>query len=210
MAYFPLFIDIKGKECVVVGGGETATRKVKTLIEFEPNIKVISPWAKKDIIELSKEGKLNYIKREYRENDLERAFLAIASTSNRSVNEKIHKEAMKKNIFINVVDCPSSCNFFFPSIVRRDELVVGISTSGSCPSLTKKTRVEIDEMLKCKDYNYFNLLKQYRKKAIGEIKNEDKRKCFLNDLLDILDNNEGSVEVVKIENLFEVYKNEEN
>ncbi|TYQ18071.1 UNVERIFIED_CONTAM: precorrin-2 dehydrogenase/sirohydrochlorin ferrochelatase [Acetivibrio alkalicellulosi] len=208
MPYFPFFINIKGKCCLVVGGGEVATRKVKALIEFGPQIKVISPEAKQYIIELSKEEKLNYIKRKYQEDDLEDVFIVIAATNDKKINEKIYKQAIEKNIFVNVVDMPDMCNFYFPAIVRRDEMVVGISTSGSYPALAKKTRLKIDKMLDDKSFEYFNLLKEYRKKAINEIKNEDKRKTLLNDILDKLDHCDSSWDNIRneIDNLFEVYK----
>lgn len=211
MPFFPLFVDIKDKNCIFIGGGKVAARKIETLVEFGARIRVISPDAVETITKLNMENKLEYIKREYRDGDIEGAFLVFAATSDRDLNERVYQEAVRRNIFVNVADSPKECTFVFPSIISRHELVIGISTSGSYPALSKKIRMKIDEMLPQSTGDWFGVLKEYRKKAAEKIKDEEKRKRFLNELLDmVIDSQDNRSDIeYKIKGLFEVYKNEE-
>ncbi len=147
MAVFPLFVDLKGKGCIVLGGGRVAARKINTLLEFEADITVISPRAEKEIIELAQKGKIKYMKREYIETDMEDSFLAVAATSKKDVNEKICHDANERNILVNSADNLKNCTFIFPSTIKREDLVIGISTSGNYPALSKSIRQEIERLL---------------------------------------------------------------
>jgi precorrin-2 dehydrogenase/sirohydrochlorin ferrochelatase len=183
MSRFPLFIDLRDRKCVVVGGGRIAARKIETLIHFNAAIVVISPVIIDKILELKKTGSLTHWEKAYAEGDLEGAFLVIAATSDKEVNERIAEEADAKNIFVNVADNPERCTFIFPSIVRKNELVIGITTSGSYPAMSKSIRGKIEGLLADLDEDMLNLLREYRLRAAVEIKNEDRRTEFLNRIL---------------------------
>ncbi|MCX7923579.1 MAG: bifunctional precorrin-2 dehydrogenase/sirohydrochlorin ferrochelatase [Clostridia bacterium] len=184
MPVFPLFINLKNKKCIVIGGGNVAERKIEALLEFNADITVISPKITTKLNEMHKEQRFTLIREEYRKGMLQGAFLVIAGTSDNSLNELIYKEATDKGIFVNVVDCPGKCTFIFPSLVRREDLVVGISTSGGYPALSKRIREEIEKLLPETFGTALDILKKYRKRAIQEIPDENLRKEVLNKLLD--------------------------
>jgi len=185
MAVFPLFIDLKARKCVVAGGGKVASRKIQALVEFNAEIIVVSPSVTAYISELGRAGKLLHIQREYFEDDIEGAFLVIAATSDKQVNEKVYQDAVKKGIFVNIADNPEKCTFIFPSIVKRDELVIGISTSGSYPALSKSLRKKIEGLIEGKmNKNITGLLSECRKRAASQISSSDKRKEIINRILD--------------------------
>lgn len=185
MSVFPLFIDLKDKKCVVIGGGKVATRKVETLLEFEAKIIVVSPVVTEQLESQKKIGVLKHVDRGYCEIDIEGAFLVIAATSDRIVNEKIYIDAVKRGIFVNIADNPDKCTFIFPSVVKRDKLIIGISTSGTFPVLSKYLRKKLDEMLSRNfEVNVTEILKSCRERALLQIEDEDKRKEIMNRILD--------------------------
>ncbi|MEW6679701.1 MAG: bifunctional precorrin-2 dehydrogenase/sirohydrochlorin ferrochelatase [bacterium] len=138
--YYPIFLDIEGKRCVVVGGGKVAKRKIERLLEARADVVVISP----DLDESLKERVL-WIKREYKNGDLEGAFIAIAATNDKQINQMVYNEAEKMGILINVVDKPKLCRFIVPSLIQRDDVTIAISTEGKDPSLAKEIRIKIEK-----------------------------------------------------------------
>ncbi|MEW6102508.1 MAG: bifunctional precorrin-2 dehydrogenase/sirohydrochlorin ferrochelatase [bacterium] len=140
--YYPIFLDIEGKKCVVIGGGSVAKRKIERLLEAKGNVIVISP----DLEEGLKKRVL-WIEREYKNGDLDGAFIAISATNNSKINQMVSKEAENKGILVNVVDKPSLCRFITPSIIQRDDITIAISTSGKNPSLAKKIRLKLEEVI---------------------------------------------------------------
>ncbi|MEW6481496.1 MAG: bifunctional precorrin-2 dehydrogenase/sirohydrochlorin ferrochelatase [bacterium] len=138
--YYPIFLDIEGKRCVVVGGGKVAKRKIERLLEARADVVVISP----DLEEGLKERVL-WIKREYKNGDLEGAFIAIAATNDKQINQMVYNEAEKMGILINVVDKPKLCRFIVPSLIQRDDVTIAISTEGKDPSLAKEIRIKIEK-----------------------------------------------------------------
>ena len=185
MAYFPLFIDLSGKETLIVGGGKVAERKVQILLNFGASILLISPETTSPINVLIDSGAITFCKREYRSEDILSAVLAIAATGNREINRQIYNDAVCKGIPVNVVDDPELCTFVFPSVVQRNDLVIGITTSGSYPALSKYVRKKLEAIFPVNYGEFVSILKKYRKKIRREIKNPIKRKQVLKDLLEI-------------------------
>lgn len=184
MSVFPLFIDLRARKCVVVGGGRIAARKIGALIDFNAEIVVISPEIIDKILELKQNGALTHLERTYSEGDLEGAFLVIAATSDKAVNERIAEEAGKKNIFVNVADDAEKCTFIFPSVVKKNELVIGITTSGNYPVLSKSIRKKIEKLLGNLDEGTTEMLRKCRERASAEIRNEGIRTELLNRILE--------------------------
>jgi len=197
MAVFPLFIDLRDKLCVVVGGGSVATRKVCSLADFGARIKVVSPELSEKLEELASERSIEAVRRSYRDGDLEGAFIAIAATPEREINEEIYKYAAKHNIFVDVADCWQECTFIFPSIVRRDDLVVGISTSGAYPALSKSVRKIIDAVIPQEYGSLLEVLKDLRNRAGSKINDQSKRKEILSRIM------------TEAEKIFREYEDEE-
>jgi len=124
-----------------------AERRVKTLLEFGARPRVIAPEASLAILALAENGSVSLEKREYAgPEDIGGAVLVIAATDDRELNRRIACDAVEAGIPVNTADDPESCSFFFPALVRRGELVAGLSTSGSCPGLAARLRKELEEM----------------------------------------------------------------
>ena len=141
MEYYPIFMDIKGKPCVVIGGGRVAERKVLSLLNAGAKVCVVSPRLTDGIKKLVRERRVKVIKRAYKQGDIDSAFLAYSATDKREINREIFKEAKGKGILLNVVDVPDMCNFIVPSVVERGDLLIAISTSGKSPALAKRIRI---------------------------------------------------------------------
>lgn len=146
MPYFPLFINLSGALCTLVGGGAVAERRVRTLLDFGLRLTVIAPEPSEAIRALAREGLLRLEPREYAgAGDLQNAGLVIAAANNRELNRRVAADAQKAGILVNAADDPRRCSFFFPALVRRGELVAGLTSSGSCPGLTARLREELDK-----------------------------------------------------------------
>ncbi len=131
MAYFPFFVDLKDRECYIFGGGTVASRKVQSLLEFEAKITVIAPEVCDEI--LQRKGEIEICFREYREEDLERAFFVIAATNQALVNAQISQACEKRRILVNAVDQPENCSCLFPAYIKQGDITIGVTTSGKSP-----------------------------------------------------------------------------
>ncbi len=187
MGYFPFFIDIKNKEILVIGGGKIAYRKIRTLLEFDVKITVISLDFCKGIVSLFEDNKINIIRKafEIKDLNLKNFFCVISATDNEEINSEVAEECFKRNILVNVADDIEKCNFTFPAIVKRDSLVVGVSTSGNSPTMSSVIKAEIEETIP--DY-YGKLIEDLGivRENIGKsIIDEDCRKRILKIVTDL-------------------------
>lgn len=145
MTLYPLFLKLSSINCLVIGGGAVAERKIERLLESNAIVTVISPEITEVLEKLGNEGKIKYVKRNYQQGDLDGFFLVIASTDSLPVNKEIYEEASKKSILINSVDDVENCNFYLPSILTRGDLQIAISTSGKSPYFAKKLRKHLEK-----------------------------------------------------------------
>ncbi|NWF52379.1 MAG: bifunctional precorrin-2 dehydrogenase/sirohydrochlorin ferrochelatase [Nitrospirae bacterium] len=176
VTYFPVFLNLKGKNVLVIGGGRVSERKVLSLLRSGANVTVISPQITKRLEKERSLGNLKHISREYKKGDSQRAFLTIAATDSIVTNRNVSKDAP---CLINVVDSPSLCNFIVPSIIRRGSLTIAISTNGISPALSKSIRKELERFYTRDFSKYLRLLEKIRKRAIREIKDIRKRRQLL-------------------------------
>ncbi len=139
MGYFPFFINIENKKILIIGGGKVAYRKIKTLIEFKAEITVISSKFCDELIELSNYGKIVLNKSYFQETDIDISnfFCVISATDNEEINKKISEVCMNKNILVNIADDMEKCSFIFPSIVKDEDIIIGVTTSGKSPTMSK-------------------------------------------------------------------------
>lgn len=147
MPHFPLFVDLRDRDVVVVGGGRVASRKVEKLLPFSPRIRVISPKATAYIEELATLGRLELIRRKLKLKDLLGAFMVIVAVDDVKLQERVYRYCLKRGIHCNAVDSPDFCTFLFPALIVRDELVIGISTSGKAPALSAGLREYIEGLI---------------------------------------------------------------
>lgn len=145
MAYFPFFIELEGKECLVVGGGDVAFRKIRELLPFGVNITVVSLEICESICDLAGEhpGQLQLLYRAYEKKDLEQKFFVIAATDDEQCNREISEYCQQERILVNVVDDKEKCSFYFPSLVKQGDIVAGFSSGGNSPALIKELRQEL-------------------------------------------------------------------
>ena len=149
--YFPLYVDLSDKNIVVVGGGTIATRRVKALLLFTRNITVIAPKMTADLWELGKLGKIQIQPRPVKKSDFSMAYMVLAVTNNSELNEEIYRICKEEGIYVNVADDKSKCDFYFPGIYMKDEVVIGITASGLDHSRAKKVRLAIQEAMEASD-----------------------------------------------------------
>jgi precorrin-2 dehydrogenase/sirohydrochlorin ferrochelatase len=147
MSLFPIFLKLAGRPCVVVGAGNIAESKIEGLLQAEASVTVIAPEALPRVREWAESGQLVWQQRGYRHGDLAGAFLVVAGTATAAVNRAVYAEANAANILCNAVDDPPFCDYYFPSIVRRGELQIAISTAGESPALAQRLRKEINAQL---------------------------------------------------------------
>ena len=169
--YYPIFLNIQGKRCAVIGGGKVALRKVKMLLDCGANVSVISPKPHPDIAKLYKERVIHLIQREYETQDLKGAVIAIVCTDVKEVNRKVADEAKKAGILVNVADDPEPSDFIIPSFFRRGNLTVAVSTSGVSPTFARKIRMKLEKSF---GEEYASLLS-----LIGEVRSTLKEKGYI-------------------------------
>jgi precorrin-2 dehydrogenase/sirohydrochlorin ferrochelatase len=143
--YYPVCLDIKGRKCLVVGGGRVAERKVKGLLASYGQVTVISPELTENLLTLVDQGHVVWQKKCYQHGDLKDFFLVIAATDDRTVQVGVYSEAEQFGILLNVADVPEKCNFILPALVNRGDLTIAVSTSGKSPALAKQLRQELEK-----------------------------------------------------------------
>ena len=149
--FFPMFVDLSDKKIVVVGGGNIATRRIKTLLQFTRNITAVAPKTTMELHELGKAGFVNLINRPVKRSDFTMAFMVIAATNDWKLNDEIYRVCKEVGIYVNVADDKSKCDFYFPGIYMQDEVVVGITASGLNHKKARKVRVAIQEAMEASD-----------------------------------------------------------
>lgn len=179
MNYYPVYLNLKGKKAIVVGGGKVAERKVLRLITAGADVTVISPELTKRLVKEKEKKTIRCRQRGYRSGDLRGSFLVIAATDSPELNSRI---ALEAPALVNVVDVPAECNFIVPSVVNRGDLVISISTSGVSPALSKTIRQELEKVYGESIAGYLLFVRTIRKKALAGIPDKKKREMFLKGL----------------------------
>jgi len=146
-SYYPIFLNIQSKKCVVVGGGEIALRKVKMLLEHDASVEVVSPAFCPELVKIADKGKIKSQTKNYKRQDLKGALIVIAATDDAKTNQRISVDAKKLGVLVNVVDVPQYSDFIVPSSMTRGDITIAISTSGKSPALARKIRTELENQL---------------------------------------------------------------
>jgi len=136
-------LKLTGRRCLVVGGGDIGLEKVEGLLACDAKVVLVAPEAIAPLRELAEEGSIEWLRREYRAEDLERTFIAIAATDDTDVNIRVYEDAERRAMLVNIVDVPPLCNFILPAIVRTGPLAIAISTAGASPALAKRIKRQI-------------------------------------------------------------------
>jgi precorrin-2 dehydrogenase/sirohydrochlorin ferrochelatase len=147
MEMFPVFFKLEGRRCLVVGAGTIASPKIASLLRAGGKVTVVAPHANPEMRALADAGTLLWHEREFVVSDLDGVFLVITGTDIQAVNHAVAEAARARGVLCNSVDDPPDCDFFYPSVVRRGDLQIAISTAGKSPALAQRLRQEIDAML---------------------------------------------------------------
>lgn len=199
MAYFPMFIDLKDKKCSVAGGGQVALRKVESLLKFEGCVEVIAPAICEELDALK--DKIRIYRRKAVLEDFKDSFLVIAATDSREVNHAISTYCHQHHIFVNVIDSQPECSFVFPATVKREEIIVGITTSGTSPVLSSQIRKSVEEAVP-QYYGTLSLeLGRWREELKIRIKEEKVRKKIFRKLAQLGMEQEGKLSTEQVEEL---------
>ncbi len=171
-------LRLTGRRCVVVGGGQIGLEKVEGLLACDGRVVLVAPEAGPELERLAAESSIEWEAREYRSEDLERTFIAIAATSDTDVNIRVYDDAERRAMLVNVVDVPPLCNFILPAIVRTGPLAIAISTAGASPALAKRIKREIAETYGPEHARLAELLNEVRGWAKGTLPTYQDRKAF--------------------------------
>jgi precorrin-2 dehydrogenase/sirohydrochlorin ferrochelatase len=206
--YYPINLNLEGKKCVVIGGGKVAQRKVKRLLDCGANVKLISPKLTPTLRVLTKNNKIEFKNRWFSLRDISNVFLVICASNNRRVNSLVSSYCRKKGILVNVVDSPKECNFILPSVVRRGNLTISISTDGISPALTKEIRQNLEKRFGIEYAKFLRIMQKMRPEAIRKIKGLKSRKAFFSrairsDIFNLLKKNKEKQVRQKLERILQ-------
>lgn len=186
--YLPILLDCEGRRCVAIGGGVTAERRIRSLLDAGAIITMISPDVTEGLAILAEKGRLIWLKRHYAPGDTRGAFLVYAATDDASVNEQIAQEARERGILVNVASRSEAGTFITPGVLRRGRLTVAVSTSGSGPGAAIRVKRQLEELLGQEYEPYLDFLHSMREEIKQREANADIRRRLLRRLegLDVL------------------------
>ena len=190
MSYFPFFVEIGQKPCLVVGGGVVALRKVEKLYPFGTEITVVSPAFCRELEAL--EG-IRRVSRKFRKEDIEGMAFVIGATDEEAVNAEIAALCKEKNIPVNIVDDKEKCTFFFPALVKRGEFVAGFTSGGGSPLAAQYIRRQVEESIPQGFENTIAVLSALRERVKGEIADSREREKVFRALFALALEKEGHV-----------------
>ncbi len=183
MKHFPIFLSLKGKTCIIIGGGSVAERKVESLLNAEAAVTVVSPQLSSQLSYLFAEKQIKHLNRCYQSQDIDQAFLVIAATDQADVNRTIAADADKQNIPVNVVDDIKLCSFIVPSVLDRSPVTVAVSTGGASPVLARQLRMKLETMIPSSCGELAALTEQYRERVKKKFATIEERKAFWENVL---------------------------
>ncbi|WP_027869443.1 bifunctional precorrin-2 dehydrogenase/sirohydrochlorin ferrochelatase [Eubacterium sp. AB3007] len=145
--FFPLFVDLSGKDILFVGGGNIATRRIRAMLPYVERLSVITKQASPDLLGLAEEGRVDLQERGFVPEDLEGRDMVLAATDDPALNEEIAALCRAQGIMVNVSSNKALCDFYFPGLVRQGETVIGVSASGQDHGKARRVRERIGEIL---------------------------------------------------------------
>ncbi len=183
MDYLPIFLDLKGKPCALIGGGEVAARKVNLLLKAGARVTVYAPELGPTLAGMVREGKIAHLKAVFEPALLDDCVLAIAATDDKAVNRQVHEAATARRIPVNVVDQPALCTFILPSIIDRSPVVAAVSTSGTSPVLARLIRARLETLIPAAYGRLGQLVAEFRDAVKKRFQHPEARRRFWEDVL---------------------------
>ena len=176
--FLPVALRVGGRECVVVGGGRVAARKVRLLQQAGAKVKVVAESVAPAIAALG----VRIVEEAVRREHLQGAFLVVAASDNPSVNRQVAEWAEADGRLVNVVDAPALCSFIFPAVLRRGRLTVAVSTGGASPALAARVRDRLADLLPPQYATYVDILAELRREALQKVREPRRRRRLLQQL----------------------------
>ncbi|TDX51384.1 precorrin-2 dehydrogenase/sirohydrochlorin ferrochelatase family protein [Orenia marismortui] len=185
MNTYPINLNLTGKKVLVIGGGQVASRKTRRLVRTGAKITIVSPELTPELEAMINDYSITYYSRNFKDEDLRGVFLVFALTDNRRVNNRISQLADENNILINVADSLEESMFTLPSIIKRGDLLLTISTGGSLPALSKEIRRNLEEEFGLEYSIFLTMLKRIRPIILKEIDDKEERRRIFRSLADL-------------------------
>ena len=183
--YYPIFLNVEGRVCLVVGGGAVAGRKAASLVECGARVRVVSPEISGEMKKLVELSGVEHVPEPFDgQAHMDGVILAIASTDDDSVNRAVYEAAVARGIPVNVVDQPDLCTFIVPSLVRRGALSIAVSTSGKSPAVSKRVRRKLEEEFGDEWAVYLEMMGRARERALELVGDQKTREEIFNRLAD--------------------------
>ena len=178
-SFCPLHVDLKDRQCLVVGGGTVAERKVKVMLSYRAKVTVVSPGLSAGLESLLNAGEIAYVADSYRPAYLKEKFIVICATDDPVINRAAAAECRSRGILVNTVSEPENCSFFLPALLKKGLLTVAVSTAGSSPALARRVRNELDALLNPKYEAFTQFLNKIRPLVLARVKDAGQRKALL-------------------------------
>lgn len=206
MSYFPLFMELKDRDCLVVGGGKVAWRKVKVLMDFGAQVSVVAPEINSEIREL---GLAQQTEREFEDGDVQGRTLVVAATDNEALNRRISQLCQALGIPVNAVDQTQDCSFIFPAYVKQGEVVAAFSSGGQSPVMTQYLKAQIKPVMTEELGELAACLGSIRDMVHSSVKTEIARKHLYEELLQLGLQKGKNPETEEIWNVMKKYMEQE-
>lgn len=184
MDFLPIFVNLKGRHCTVIGGGEVAARKVALLLQAGARVTVIAPELGATLTRSKQHNEINHKQESFGETPIQESVLIVAATNDRAVNEQVAELAGKLNVPVNVVDTPDLCTFVMPSIIDRSPVMVAVSTGGASPVLGRLLRQKLETTIPASYGQLARLAKTFRDKVKTKFSKGIDRRLFWEKVLE--------------------------
>ncbi|MBW2070174.1 MAG: bifunctional precorrin-2 dehydrogenase/sirohydrochlorin ferrochelatase [Deltaproteobacteria bacterium] len=183
MRYYPVFLRVENRSCLVVGGGQVGARKVQTLVDAGARVSLISAELVPELEQRVRNGEVKLLGSRYESHHLQGCLLVIAATNDNNLNKRIARDAEQRGVLCNVVDLPEHCSFILPAFVQRGSLTLAVSTAGQSPALARKIRLELEEKFG-EEYGFFlELMGAVRQKLLAVSSDSAANKKTFEDLV---------------------------
>ena len=183
MEYLPIFVDLKNRSCLVVGGGDIAARKAGLLLKAQASVIVVAPKVSASMKALIDNDEVTWLNTVFSEEVLTDTILVIAATDNEAVNQDVYQQAKARNILVNVADSPALCDFILPSILDRSPIVVAVSSGGKSPILARQLRARLETLIPPTYGRLADLVGHYRDAVKDKLSTINLRRRFWESIL---------------------------
>jgi precorrin-2 dehydrogenase/sirohydrochlorin ferrochelatase len=179
--YYPILVDLSGQKVVVVGGGNVAQRKIESLLQYGPEVLVVARELTPGLSRYTEQGKITHLGREFQKDQVDGAILVIAATDDPALNRLVSASARDRGILVNAVDQPGDCTFIVPSVLKRGDLLIAVSTSGKSPALARRVREDLESLFGEEYEGVLILMGNLRKEILSRgLGQEEKKGIFEN------------------------------